>query len=359
MTNEWEDYYKTLQVHFMADSEAIRSAYLRLSKKYHPDNNNSPSSQEKMKSINKAYEILRKPESRNEYAMKWVDQYSQDKDAFKDQATTRFFNRAIEPVKNVLLMYLSYISKSNYQSAYQLLSKEDQKNISSKQFDRWQTLVAEIFELISYECDFHNMFKEIKVNNCYFETCIRMHVKVVEKNHLMGRIEEDSFYKNVVYEGDLWRIYLGHNNLKGIIEKFYVLASLKKKKNKSIGSMNTMQRNRNDFFEKAQREQARYNRYGNIFTLVLCETKECYIEEVNQVLTQVLRRLDIACRYNKYAYLILLPETNEKSAQRVAKKIEQSLKEKINSNNYLPITFKMIEQQHDNLEDLLNAIIGR
>ena len=58
---EWEDYYKILQVHFMAEPEVIESAYKRLSKKYHPDVNKLLNAEETMKNINKAYEILSVP----------------------------------------------------------------------------------------------------------------------------------------------------------------------------------------------------------------------------------------------------------------------------------------------------------
>ena len=62
------DYYAVLGVSSAASSEAIKKAYRRLIKQYHPDLN--PGSQEaldKTKALNQAYDVLGKPERRREY----------------------------------------------------------------------------------------------------------------------------------------------------------------------------------------------------------------------------------------------------------------------------------------------------
>jgi hypothetical protein len=52
------DYYKILDVRYDASSEEIRSAYRRLVKQYHPDVSDYFNAEQKMRSINEAYEIL-------------------------------------------------------------------------------------------------------------------------------------------------------------------------------------------------------------------------------------------------------------------------------------------------------------
>lgn len=60
-----KDYYRTLQVHWEAEQEVISAAYRRLAQKYHPDQN--PQTEERMKEINEAYEVLGDPEKRKVY----------------------------------------------------------------------------------------------------------------------------------------------------------------------------------------------------------------------------------------------------------------------------------------------------
>ena len=62
------DYYAVLGVSSDASSDAIKKAYRRLVKQYHPDLN--PGSQEaldKTKTLNRAYDVLSRPERRREY----------------------------------------------------------------------------------------------------------------------------------------------------------------------------------------------------------------------------------------------------------------------------------------------------
>jgi DnaJ-class molecular chaperone len=63
MTN----YYETLGIEQSASESDIKSAYRRLSLKYHPDRNTSEEAIEKFQEINQANEILSDPEKRKQY----------------------------------------------------------------------------------------------------------------------------------------------------------------------------------------------------------------------------------------------------------------------------------------------------
>lgn len=67
-----KDYYKILQVHPTAEQEVIKAAYDRLAKKYHPDVNPEPSSLEKMKDLNEAFEVLGDLTNRRMYHQEWL-----------------------------------------------------------------------------------------------------------------------------------------------------------------------------------------------------------------------------------------------------------------------------------------------
>ncbi len=62
---QYKDYYKVLGVPKTADDKAIKAAYRRLARKYHPDVNKGAS--ERFKEINEAHTVLSDPEKRKRY----------------------------------------------------------------------------------------------------------------------------------------------------------------------------------------------------------------------------------------------------------------------------------------------------
>lgn len=68
------DYYKILEIDKNASAEAIKKAYRKLARKYHPDiNPNDKTAQKKFQQLNEANEVLSDPEKRKKY-----DQYGKD-----------------------------------------------------------------------------------------------------------------------------------------------------------------------------------------------------------------------------------------------------------------------------------------
>jgi DnaJ-class molecular chaperone len=64
----YKDYYKTLGVEKTADAKAIKQAYRKLARKYHPDQNpGNKAAAERFKEINEANEVLSDPEKRRRY----------------------------------------------------------------------------------------------------------------------------------------------------------------------------------------------------------------------------------------------------------------------------------------------------
>lgn len=61
------DYYEVLGVGRDADENAIKSAYRKLARQYHPDVNKSEDAEERFKEINEAYEVLSDSEKRSAY----------------------------------------------------------------------------------------------------------------------------------------------------------------------------------------------------------------------------------------------------------------------------------------------------
>lgn len=71
---EYKDYYQILGVPRDADEKALKKAYRRLARQYHPDANpGDTQAAERFKEINEAYEVLKDPDKRAKY-----DQFGRD-----------------------------------------------------------------------------------------------------------------------------------------------------------------------------------------------------------------------------------------------------------------------------------------
>jgi curved DNA-binding protein len=67
MALEYKDYYEALGVARDADQDAIRRAYRKLARKYHPDLNSDSDAEDRFKELGEAYEVLSDPEKRERY----------------------------------------------------------------------------------------------------------------------------------------------------------------------------------------------------------------------------------------------------------------------------------------------------
>src|SRR3972149_3098316 len=88
MPVEYKDYYQIRGVDRSVDAEAIKRAYRRLARKYHPDVNKGKGAAERFKEINEAYEVLSDPEKRKRYDMLGADWSRYSQQAFRPGART-------------------------------------------------------------------------------------------------------------------------------------------------------------------------------------------------------------------------------------------------------------------------------
>ncbi|MEJ2479095.1 MAG: DnaJ C-terminal domain-containing protein [Acidihalobacter sp.] len=64
---QFKDYYELLGVPRTAEQDAIKKAYRRLARKFHPDVSKEPDAEARFKEVNEAYEVLSDPEKRAAY----------------------------------------------------------------------------------------------------------------------------------------------------------------------------------------------------------------------------------------------------------------------------------------------------
>src|SRR6187401_1901653 len=64
---EYRDYYKILGVERDASADAIKSAYRKLARRFHPDISKEKDAESRFKEVSEAYEVLKDPEKRAAY----------------------------------------------------------------------------------------------------------------------------------------------------------------------------------------------------------------------------------------------------------------------------------------------------
>jgi curved DNA-binding protein len=92
MALAYKDYYQVLGVPRDADHDAIRRAYRKLARKYHPDLNPDSEAEERFKGLGEAYEVLSDPDKRERYdrlGANWREQEQETPEADFEEFFTR------------------------------------------------------------------------------------------------------------------------------------------------------------------------------------------------------------------------------------------------------------------------------
>lgn len=342
-----EDYFNILQVSKNAEPEVIKAAYVNLSKKYHPDNGMDRDREEKIRKINLAYEILSDPKAKEKY-----------KKNYKNESRLNISQKEKRDIESVICSYFFYLSKNMYEDAYYLLSDMDKANIKRQEFVRWQELVAVTFKITDFKCELKDVEEIHKTNRDHirYKKVAKAKIEIIEENLLMKRIEKDSFYKNIIFEKEKWAVYLGYSSIKSHIDKFNTLSMLQKNSSILTITKSTYYSEKEEFLKLLQREQTRYNRYGNQFSMVYYKLRPEYKKTLEDIISNELRALDFGCEWKENVYLIVLPETDERGAQKVAYKIADNM-EKKGKLKKQSIKIRVKEQVYLTLEELFYNLL--
>lgn len=378
-----EDYYRILQVHFLAEPEVIESAYKRLAKKYHPDVNKAAGADSRMKKINEAYETLRNPEKRSAYDLQHIRRPITPQSGRNDAQPQKKSADIVCPVgaKDALIQYFDCIKKGDFAVAYELITSVDKKNISVDDFIKWQSVVSKIFSLQEYGFKVDKIEPNIRINGRVFNKAVEFSVSTVEENTVMGRLENDTIVKKVVLEDTVWRVYIGFEDIGPYIMRFEELSGLLAAKSAindmvehySYKDSGTGLYNKKGFSEAAQREIWRFGRYGNVFSVILLEVDLCKVaarakthdlrrltaEWAGRILNESFRKLDILGRWGEMGFIVLLPETDLSGCIKAAQKIKSIFEVQELIYNKKPQDFKLnigIEEFRGSLEDLIRNL---
>lgn len=365
-----KDYYKILQVHYLAEQEVIESSYKRLAKKYHPDINKNPGSEEAMKEINEAYEILKNSEKRKNYHIKWVKSLNKQND-YKAKKTKENIkdNINLSNAKMVLSRYFQNLLNRDFEKAYALIAETDKKNISKEDFIKWQNTVLKVYQLKEYKCSLRKISKDMLYNEIIYNEAIDLYVVVMEYNEIIDRYEKDYFVKTIILENNNWKVLLGYEGLQPLIDKFESLSELIKAKpvireileNRSKTDYLTGLKNIKGFLEIAEKEAYRYKRYNSIFSLAFCEIsiqEDKTIKAAAKIIKRNLRKLDVIGRWHNSTFIVLLPETDINKAIIALKKIQRLLEHNLliykKRKSDTTLSFGVVEYRHKSIKECLD-----
>lgn len=395
------DYYKILQVDYQAEQEIIESAYKRLARKYHPDMNLNGDCGDRMQLINAAYAVLSDPTKRQEYNVVWESRNLRPVEKSKDSTKTENGNTMKSSrdadneankrndmrflsAKALLMEYFQNILDNNYARCYELISDLDKKNISESDFIHWQTAVSRVYCLKEFKCDFYGVYRDKLIYKTMISDVLEFSVHTLEYNIVMDMVQRDSFTKLIILEEGHWRVFLGYEKLEPIINKFNdlkgllnaksVMNELMEKHSKIDNATGLL--NQRGLLESIEREVLRYDRYGNAFSLILCEIDYVKLmnsleeqERINDTLSKMgellannLRKLDIVGRWDAKRLMLLLPETGLMPAIKVTHKIQRVLKEKAfvfsDKSSKLVMNFAVTEY-YSSIEETLDRIYNQ
>ena len=336
-----EDYYRILQVHYLAEPEVIESAYKRLAKKYHPDAGRS-GDETRMKKINEAYEVLRDAEKRRAYdAQRRLNRPAPPPPPPREAPKRPPAGHPAAPQEayDALSRYFSCLMARDYDGAYNLLTQQDRAQITRADFIKWQSSVALIYALQEFSAVAEKVTFGAPLGGKAYRMLVQFSVRTLEKNFVMERLEKDMITKTVVLDGGAWRVFAGHADIRPFIARYESLSMLIEAKSAlgfllehySLRDVTTGLFTRKGFLAEAEREIERHRRYGNAFSLVLLTLRSPAISDdarrdaaaqwCGKILSKNLRALDVAARWGDASFLLLLPETRLYGACRTAKKL--------------------------------------
>lgn len=372
---DWLDFYRILQIDPLAEQEIVETAYKKLANKYHPDKNRLQNANEIMTTINLAYDTLKDKYMRSQYDIKWLERQN-FKDEFSYKKLSAIDEIVIYAAKVVIESYFSALRERCFEEAYKLITSEDKTAISLDDFIRWQRSVSRVYKIIQCETKAIQCFKRKTLHKNSYELVASFKVTVSEVNTIMKRNEIDEFTKYVVFEEDEWRVFVGHGSVHELISRYERLSKIGQKRVFFMMKSNEfllVHKNclkRNALIMRIDLELERFNRYGNIFSVVVFEIlintsvgvlinisyRQKSIELLINDLTTSMRKLDSVGAWKENCIAVLLPESNLEAAMNFRDKILDVIE--INRENHRSYKVKsmVIENDFHQIEELIKAM---
>ncbi len=333
MTEIFEDHYRTLQVRHDASPEVVEAAYRRLCKLYHPDVNRSGHAAERMKTINRAYEVLGDMPRRARYDDAWVRAQAWKTPLAENQGHQ-------DEAQALLESYFQDLMDGRWDSAYLKLTAADHRRVPAEDFRAWQAQVSRLYRMGAFALKCFRRHRDCELDGAAYSDVREFHVFVNEIDTRTGRLCEDNFTKHVALDSGDWRVCLGFDDLKPVIERLgYLLdhaaaVDADRVYNEAIlrHDAPTGLLSRAGFLEAVEREAVRSRRYGNPFTVAVFQLRKARegaqqgealpaLVQAANLMAAHTRSTDVAARWGDTSLAALFIETTESGALMVCGKL--------------------------------------
>lgn len=335
----FSDYYRILQVHHEAGQEVIEAAYKRLCRIYHPDLNRAPGSDERMKEINEAHDVLGSAVARRSYHREWLAATARSgarppfTAAHGAGAETR--QDSAELARAALDGYFRCLMDSQWDPAYAMLTLADQRHVPLLDFREWKNTVSENYRIGSWAIKPFRKYTSCTIAGSYYREVHEFSVFICDMDGA-GRVSEENYLKYVALDGGMWRVCLGYADLKPLILRFKYMAENASSLDPAevyaeavlSHDAQTGLLSRKGFLEKAEAEAVRSRRYGNIFSVALLivrpeeeapvftdrEYARMCVAHAAKVIAPVIRQTDLLARWGETEIALLFTETPRENA---------------------------------------------
>jgi len=348
------EYYKVLGVGAGAGMAEVVASYKKLCRIYHPDLNNDPESEELMKRINIAYNVL-KERLRREAAFRERGAYARPAGRAASGTESRsgaaYRKTGADEEKeafSALYGYFMAICNGDYNGAYDYLSSHDRRQISRESFIDWRKSVARLYPMREFRITCGQPGESAKTGEgraAPTPSSKKFLVSITEDNIAENSVQTGNLEKMAVCERGVWKVYLGYEGVveltRGFDERFEAkqkndMAKIWEEYSAGFHPEYKML-NMAGLKKAASREIYRQKRYGGSLTFAAIQVK-CLdmngageselLRNAARSIGSSLRVTDIAAYAGDGVFAILFVELRKRNAQiimdRLAEKIAKN-----------------------------------
>ncbi|MDR0863190.1 MAG: DnaJ domain-containing protein [Oscillospiraceae bacterium] len=323
------DSYKILGVRNGADLQDIVTSYRRLCRKYHPDLNPAPDSEERMKQINIAYEYLCS-ELRREAGRRVVE---------------------ADSARGVIQGYFAALLRGDTREAYTFLSDYDKRYVTYDSFREWRHSVSRIFLMRDFTVREEEASAFVTVRAGARLTAKRFTVHITERNLVDRALSKADAVKYAVLEEREWHVFLGYADLAKIAENFRIM--FEESRRNGMGGASDEQTaaqtissslgvlDMDGLSRESSRELYRHKRYGGDVALAAIhvgprraanrDVKEEMLRSAARVITDNLRETDIPAYYGDGVFVIVYTELKSRFAPTVIRRLADKIRTEVES----------------------------